>query len=301
MLEFRKKTARISGRPKAKFKYTFPGARGAYPESLHSCFRCCSTALPGSSVSGYTASSPSVAPVCPLHTFTNDSKCPLLPKVPAPDTPASVHALTCPHTYTHTHTHVFTHTLAPAPPLRLTRARRAGHGLREVGGAGRRGPTRAVSLEAEPRVLSAKSSRPPGFPKTRRPSRLPLRGEASAFLTARSHRSPRIQIGAGEEEGEDPLLDFLRRNSSRQTSLGKFKERQTSGISDQTCGKKACWPQHSDLRYTFEELSVFTSGKGKDYLTGPKICTLGSSIQPTTMTTLTKQVLGAIRQMSVPV
>ena len=110
---------------------------------------------------------------------------------------------------------MFTHTLAPAPPLRLTRARRAGHGLREVGGAGRRGPTRAVSLEAEPRVLGAKSSRPPGFPKTRRPSRLPLRGEASAFLTARSHRSPRIQIGAGEEEGEDPLLDFLRRNSSR--------------------------------------------------------------------------------------
>lgn len=65
---------------------------------------------------------------------------------------------------------------------------------------------------------------------------------------------------------------YLTYLSCRQTSLGEFKERQTSGISDQTCGKKACWPQHSDLRYTFEELSVFTSGKGKDYLTG-NVCT----------------------------
>ena len=79
----------------------------------------------------------SAVPVCPLHTFINDSKCHLPPNVPVPDTPATVRALTCPHT--HTHTHVSTHTLAPAPPRRRTPTRRTRHGIGEVGGAGNRG------------------------------------------------------------------------------------------------------------------------------------------------------------------
>lgn len=53
-------------------------------------------------------------------------------------------------------------------------------GLQEVGGAGRPGPTGAVTADTEPRVLSANSSRPRVFPKTLRPRWLPSREEASA-------------------------------------------------------------------------------------------------------------------------
>lgn len=71
-----------------------------------------STALPGSSVSGYTRSALSVVLVCPLHTFTNDSRCHLPPNVPAvPATPAPIRVLTCrrAHTQTLAHTRVHTH------------------------------------------------------------------------------------------------------------------------------------------------------------------------------------------------
>lgn len=59
------------------------------------------------------------------------------------------------------------------------------------GGAGRRGPAGAVTPDAEPRVLRAKSSRPPGFPQTPRPRPLPSRQAASAPLAAAAPPEPR--------------------------------------------------------------------------------------------------------------
>ena len=91
----------------------FPGATEHTPNQTTVAFKCGSTAAAGRSVSDYTCPSPSVIPVCALHTFTNGSKCHLTPMVPGPDTPATVRALTCPrartHTHTHTHTRVHTH------------------------------------------------------------------------------------------------------------------------------------------------------------------------------------------------
>lgn len=119
--------------------------------------------------------------MCPLHTFINDSKCHLPPNVPVPDTPATVRALTCPHT--HTHTHVSTHTLAPAPPRRRTPTRRTRHGIGEVGVAGNRG-------RRAPRPQSKLLAKPESL-KTQRPRRLPFRQEASGPFTATVSPEPR--------------------------------------------------------------------------------------------------------------
>ncbi|KAG3275964.1 hypothetical protein H1C71_038001 [Ictidomys tridecemlineatus] len=95
-------------------------------------------------------------------------------------------------THIHTSAHTCPHTpSSPAPPKRRTGARRARLGHCEVGGAGRRGPTGAVTADAVPHVLSANSLRPPRFPEMPRPRRLPFREETSSPLTARrDNRKP---------------------------------------------------------------------------------------------------------------
>lgn len=149
------KTIRNTETPKAKFKYTFSRCHGGLtPNQTTVALGAVSTAAPGWSVSGYTC--PYVScPVCPLHTFINDSKCHLPPNVPVPDTPATVRLRVRTHTHAHTRVH------APSPQLRpgrRTPTRRTRHGIGEVGGAGnyrgRRAPRPQSKLLAEARSPS---------------------------------------------------------------------------------------------------------------------------------------------------
>lgn len=132
-----------------------------------------------------TRSRPPVVLFGPLHTFTNDSKCHLPPNAPAPDAPAHLRART------HTRAHTCPHT--PSPRLRPGGGLGPGEPARPPPGGWRRAPRphRRCHRDAEPRVLSANSSAPPGFPKPRRPRRLPLRGEAPARRTARGSPAAR--------------------------------------------------------------------------------------------------------------
>lgn len=181
-------TAQNHDRPKAKFKYTFPGA-AVHTPNLHSCFRCCSTALPGSSVSGYTGSSLSL--VLFAHStrlqMTQSATCPRTSQLLTPPRP-STHL----RVRTHTRTHTCPHT--PSPRLRPA----GGLGLGEPGTASAGwvvpGAAAPPALSARTPSLASSVQTPRGrrgSPKTRRPRRLPLRGEASAFLTATVSPEPR--------------------------------------------------------------------------------------------------------------
>lgn len=128
-------------------------------------------------------------PVCPLHAFTNDSKCHL---------PPTSQLLTPPRPSTHlrVRTHTRTHTCPHTPSPRLRPA--GGLGLGEPGTASAGwvvpGAAAPPALSAQTPSLASLVQTPRGrrgSPKTRRPRRLPLRGEASALLTATVSSEPR--------------------------------------------------------------------------------------------------------------
>lgn len=185
-----------------------------YSKPMHSGFGCLgavSTALRGSSGSGLHTL---CVRVCPLHTFTR-LKAPPAPNLPAPDAP---HTYVSKHTHTHSRAHVSAHIHTPSPQLRPEggHGRTRGHGLHQVGGAGRRGPTGAVTADAEPCVPGANSSRPRGFPPTRRPPPLPFGREAPAPAPPRVSPEPRnVNRDRRGGRGGSSFFDFPRRNSSR--------------------------------------------------------------------------------------
>lgn len=155
-------------------------------------------------------------PICPLHTFTNDSKCHLPPNVPAPDTLASVHALTCPRAHTHTHAHTRVHT-HPRPGSAPQADSGAASGVRPPLGGWCRAPRprRRCQLGLRDPRPQCKLLAAAGVPPKRGGLPGSLYAGKRACPSPRGyHRSPGIQMGTGEEEGEDPLFDFLRRNSS---------------------------------------------------------------------------------------
>lgn len=157
-----------------------------------------------------TRSRPPVVLFGPLHTFTNDSKCHLPPNAPAPDAPAHLRA----RTHTHARTRVRTHP-RPGSSQEVDSGQASRHGLRQVGGAGCRGPTSAVTGTPSP-ASSAQTPRR----RWASPNRGGLGGSHCAGKRPRAAprggpRRPGLETGAGEEEGEDLLFDFLRRNSSR--------------------------------------------------------------------------------------
>lgn len=167
-VKWNQKTTRNNDIPDAKFKCTSPGAHGADPESTHSCcFRCGLHSPPRLGLFQVTHALPGQLSRCAHSThsqMTQSATCPRTSQFLTPPRP-SAHL----RVRTHTHTHVSTHTLAPAPPRRRTPTGRARPGLREVGGAGHRGPTGAVTEATEPPGSSANSSQPPRFPQTQRP------------------------------------------------------------------------------------------------------------------------------------
>ncbi|CAD7693325.1 unnamed protein product [Nyctereutes procyonoides] len=247
---FPKPFPQAANRPKAKFKDTFPGCpgassgfRGRSPLPRCPAPRCPAAPLPGAHAR--LRQRPRRAH-CTRPRAARGASCPPRP---------------CPHLRARTHTHVSTHTVAgPAPQAPPGGAGR--HGLRGAGGAGRRGPAGAVSPTpgAAPPERTPRGRRAP--PDRRGPA-----GSCSSSPRGRP-RSPGIQSGTGEEEGEDPPRDFLRRNSSGSWARRALLE--TRGRAERRCGGRRAW-QSPNLY--------------------PR-----SAIQPTTMTALTKQVLGEIQQ-----
>ena len=102
------KTIRNTETPKAKFKYTFSRCHGAYPESNHTCFRCCLYSSSG--LVCFRLHLPGV-PTPHVHKW--------LKVPPAPERPSSWHPRDRPRTYVsaHTHAHTRVHT-TPSPQLR---------------------------------------------------------------------------------------------------------------------------------------------------------------------------------------
>lgn len=208
-------TARNSELPKAKFKCTFLRAHCAFTPNQ------CTVALgawvpspPRSGaprVQGYTRSASG---------FAHSTHLPMTPSATCPQPPSCRHPA---HVRVQTHTHtlprarVRTHTHTPSPQLRPEggHGRTRGHGLHQVGGAGRRGPTGAVTADAEPSVPGANSSRPRGFPPTRRPPPLPFGREAPAPAPPRVSPEPRnVNRDRRGGRGGSSFFDFPRRNSS---------------------------------------------------------------------------------------